>query len=331
MALYTELSEELEATNRGVVALYAELDERSAQLREANEAKTRFLANVSHELRAPVTAVLGLVRLLTRPRLRPAHRRADAPAGPDPRLRPGHARPWSTSCSTWPRPSPASSSRRSDRGRPAPRCSARCAARCGRWPPGPSVERRRRGPDGLPPLYTDEVLLTQVLRNLLTNGIKFTAARRGAAGRPHRSGRPAGADRVGHRHRHPRRRAGRGSSRSSTRCAAQLRPTSPAPASGLPYARRLVTLLGGDLTLVSAVGQGSTFTVACRSAAARRERAGHSCWWSTTPRRSGTCCPAGCAAPGTRCVEAATGGRRCERVDDQPASTWSSSTYSCRT
>ncbi|WP_246212321.1 ATP-binding protein [Streptomyces abyssomicinicus] len=64
MALYSELSEELEETNRGVVALYAELDEKSRQLREASEAKTRFWANVSHELRTPVNAVVGLARLL---------------------------------------------------------------------------------------------------------------------------------------------------------------------------------------------------------------------------------------------------------------------------
>src|SRR4029450_7203041 len=67
VALYTELSEELAATNRGVVALYAELDQRTDQLRAASEAKTRFLANVSHELRAPITSVVGLVRLLRDP------------------------------------------------------------------------------------------------------------------------------------------------------------------------------------------------------------------------------------------------------------------------
>src|SRR4029453_2066289 len=64
MALYHQLSDELEETNRGVVALYAELDEKSVQLRAASEAKSRFLANVSHELRAPVTAIIGLGRLL---------------------------------------------------------------------------------------------------------------------------------------------------------------------------------------------------------------------------------------------------------------------------
>ena len=78
MALYHQLSDELEETNRGVVALYAELDEKSVQLRAASEAKTRFLANVSHELRAPVTAIIGLARLLADAVVRPAHRRAAA-------------------------------------------------------------------------------------------------------------------------------------------------------------------------------------------------------------------------------------------------------------
>ncbi|MFG1946579.1 ATP-binding protein [Nonomuraea sp. NPDC048826] len=65
MALYNELSAELEETNRGVVALYAELDEKSTQLREAAEAKNRFWATVSHELRTPLSSIIGLVRLMT--------------------------------------------------------------------------------------------------------------------------------------------------------------------------------------------------------------------------------------------------------------------------
>jgi signal transduction histidine kinase len=67
MALYSELSEELEQTNRGVVALYRELDEKSEQLRAASESKNRFWANVSHELRTPLNSVIGLTRLLTEP------------------------------------------------------------------------------------------------------------------------------------------------------------------------------------------------------------------------------------------------------------------------
>jgi signal transduction histidine kinase len=64
IALYHELSEELERTNQGVVALYAELDEKSRQLREASEAKTRFLRSISHELRSPANSIIGLTRLL---------------------------------------------------------------------------------------------------------------------------------------------------------------------------------------------------------------------------------------------------------------------------
>jgi signal transduction histidine kinase/CheY-like chemotaxis protein len=67
MALYSELSEELEQTNRGVVALYRELDEKSEQLRLASASKDRFWANVSHELRTPLNSVTGLTRLLADP------------------------------------------------------------------------------------------------------------------------------------------------------------------------------------------------------------------------------------------------------------------------
>jgi signal transduction histidine kinase/ActR/RegA family two-component response regulator len=55
---------ELEDTNRGVVALYAELDERAEQLRQASELKSRFLSNMSHEFRTPLNSILALSRLL---------------------------------------------------------------------------------------------------------------------------------------------------------------------------------------------------------------------------------------------------------------------------
>jgi signal transduction histidine kinase len=59
------LSRELSDTNRGVVALYAELDERAEQLRRASELKSRFLSNVSHEFRTPLNSILALCQLLT--------------------------------------------------------------------------------------------------------------------------------------------------------------------------------------------------------------------------------------------------------------------------
>jgi signal transduction histidine kinase/CheY-like chemotaxis protein len=58
------LNRELADTNRGVVALYAELDDRAEQLRDADERKSRFLADMSHELRTPLNSIVALTELL---------------------------------------------------------------------------------------------------------------------------------------------------------------------------------------------------------------------------------------------------------------------------
>ncbi len=55
---------ELDETNRGVVALYAELDTQAQQLQRATELKSRFLAYMSHEFRTPISALRSLARLL---------------------------------------------------------------------------------------------------------------------------------------------------------------------------------------------------------------------------------------------------------------------------
>lgn len=59
-----QLNRELADTNRGVVALYAELDERADHLRRADEMKSRFLSNMTHEFRVPINTILSLSRLL---------------------------------------------------------------------------------------------------------------------------------------------------------------------------------------------------------------------------------------------------------------------------
>jgi signal transduction histidine kinase len=59
-----ELSRELEDTNRGVVALYAELDERVEQLRRANALRRQFTSYLSHEFRTPLNSMLSLSGLL---------------------------------------------------------------------------------------------------------------------------------------------------------------------------------------------------------------------------------------------------------------------------
>jgi signal transduction histidine kinase len=83
---HRELQAELQETNRGVVDLYAELDDRAQrllatendlrrraeELAAANRAKEEFLATLSHELRTPLNAMLGWTRLLRSGRLEPA-------------------------------------------------------------------------------------------------------------------------------------------------------------------------------------------------------------------------------------------------------------------
>jgi signal transduction histidine kinase len=58
--LHTELTE----TNKGVVALYAELDDNALQLREAADLKSRFLSYMSHEFRTPLASITSIADIL---------------------------------------------------------------------------------------------------------------------------------------------------------------------------------------------------------------------------------------------------------------------------
>jgi signal transduction histidine kinase len=256
MALYHQLSEELEETNRGVVALYAELDEKSVQLRAASEAKSRFLANVSHELRAPVTAIIGLGRLL-----------ADAASDPlteDQSRQVELIRGSATDLLSL--VNDLLDLAKAEAGRLEPNWSevdlkAMFGQLRGTLRPlatRPEVEFVVDEPEpGV--LRTDEVLLAQVLRNLLTNAIKFTESGsvRLTARRVDDDVEFTVAD-------------------TGTGIPAALHerifeefyqvPGSHALSGkgtglGLPYARRLVGILGGALMVASEPGRGSTFTV----------------------------------------------------------------------
>ena len=59
------LRAELDETNQGVLALYAELDNQAEQLRQASDLKSRFLSYMSHEFRTPLGSILSIASLLT--------------------------------------------------------------------------------------------------------------------------------------------------------------------------------------------------------------------------------------------------------------------------
>src|SRR5689334_15694702 len=58
--LRTELAE----TNRGVVALYSELEDNAVQLKEAADLKSRFLSYMSHEFRTPLASITSIAGIL---------------------------------------------------------------------------------------------------------------------------------------------------------------------------------------------------------------------------------------------------------------------------
>ncbi|MFP4375928.1 MAG: ATP-binding protein [Spirochaetales bacterium] len=60
-----EKTRELQLANETLHREIAELEKTKDELSAANQAKTLFLANISHEIRTPITGVVGLARLLS--------------------------------------------------------------------------------------------------------------------------------------------------------------------------------------------------------------------------------------------------------------------------
>jgi signal transduction histidine kinase/CheY-like chemotaxis protein len=253
MAMYHELSSELEQTNRGVVALYAELDETSERLRAASESKDRFWANVSHELRTPLNSIIGLTRLLAEP----------APDGGalDPErlyqvelIRNSGGTLLALVNGLLDVAKAESGQLHTDPAQvdlPALLGRLRGLARPMADGKPVTVTVSAEGAPGT--ILTDEVALTGILRNLLSNGIKYTDR-----GEVRLSVRVAGprleiivAD------------TGIGIPAGLTSHVFEEFYQVPGvrrggTGLGLPYARRLARILGGDLTLTSEPGTGTT-------------------------------------------------------------------------
>jgi signal transduction histidine kinase len=250
MALYSELSEELEQTNRGVVALYRELDEKSEQLRAASESKDRFWANVSHELRTPLNSIIGLTRLLADP---------EGGLAGEQLYQVGLIKSSTGTLLTL--VNDLLDVAKAESGRfvvnptevslPALLATLRGLTRP--MTDGKPVDLVINA-DGAPDtLLTDEMALTAILRNLLSNAMKYTDS-----GEVRLTARTV-ADRVELEVRD----TGTGIPASQVERVFEEFYQVPGTKRGgtglgLPYARRLASLLGGELTLTSEAGRGTT-------------------------------------------------------------------------
>jgi signal transduction histidine kinase/CheY-like chemotaxis protein len=251
-----ELNKELEDTNRGVMALYAELEDRAERLKQADQIKSRFLSHISHEVRTPLNSILALSRILLD--------RMDGELSPEQEkqvdlinksantlielvndlldLSKVEAGKVEVSVSEF----------TVDQLFGALRGALRPLAR-------PGIDLIFESAADVPTLSTDEGKIAQILRNLISNAIKFTEAGEirvsvGASSgwiffRVRDTGigiAPEDQERIFDEFtqvKHPLQRRVKGTGL------------------GLPISRRLAQILGGDIDVKSDLGAGSTFTL----------------------------------------------------------------------
>ena len=253
------LNAEMEDTNRGVVALYAELDERADHLRRADDLKSRFLSNRSHEFRTPLNSMLALSRILLD--------RMDGPLTEEQARQIGFMRKAAEDLAEL--VNDLLDLAKVEAGkiviRPAEcRVDKLFGALRGMLRPllvNPSVTLVFEDAADVPPVTTDEAKVSQIVRNFISNALKFTER-----GEVRVSARLTD---DGHAVAIAVRDTGIGIAAEDreaifeefAQVEHQVQRRVKGTGLGLPLARRLTQLLGGRLTLESALGVGSTFTL----------------------------------------------------------------------
>lgn len=246
------LNQELEDTNRGVLALYAELDEKADSLRRSDQVKTRFLSDMSHEFRTPVNAILALTRLLEEAELPREGRKqvelirraaTDLESLVNDLLDLAKIEAGKTEI------------------RPAEfEVTTLFSALRGMLRPlllNRSISLVFEEPEDVPPLFTDEGKVSQILRNFISNALKYTEAGeiRVTAQREGENIRFCVAD------------TGIGVAPEDQERIFEefmqlenpLQSRQKGTGLGLPLTRKLANLLGGTVGVKSVLGVGSTF------------------------------------------------------------------------
>ncbi|HEX8619516.1 MAG TPA: ATP-binding protein [Thermoanaerobaculia bacterium] len=248
------LNQELEDTNRGVLALYAELDEKAESLSRADQAKSRFLSDMGHEFRTPVNSILALARLLEEADLnRESRKQLD--------LIRRAAEDLESLVNDLLDLAKIEAGKIEIRAAEFEVTNLFSALR-GMLRPllmNRSVSLVFDEPENLPALCTDEGKLAQILRNFISNALKFTeagevriSASQGQAGKTVTFSvadtglgiAPEDQERI---------------FEEFTQVDNPLQRRQKGTGLGLPLTRKLATLLGGEVGVRSTPGIGSTF------------------------------------------------------------------------
>jgi len=252
------LTRELDETNRGVVALYAELDDRALELRQVAELKSRFLSYMSHEFRTPLGSIRSLTRILLD--------RMDGPLTTEQERQVGFIQSAAEELTDM--VNDLLDLARIDAGRisisPAWFDMVDLfAALRGMFKPilaNSAVDLVFEEPSSVPRIYTDDKKLSQILRNFISNALKFT---------------PAGEVRVSatcptsEQVTFSVTDTGIGIAKEDQGALFQDFAQIDSPIQkrfrgtglGLALSKRLAELLGGSVTVESELGRGSTFSV----------------------------------------------------------------------
>lgn len=253
-----QLNRELEDTNRGVVALYAELDEKADHLRQADELKSRFLSNMSHEFRTPLNSILALSRILLD--------HTDGDLTPDQEIQVNFIRKAATDLSEL--VNDLLDLAKVEAGKTVIHpiefhVHDLFGALRGMLRPlllNESINLVFDDTSYLPALYSDEGKISQILRNLISNALKFTSrgevrisAERSLDGKDILFQVADTGLGIAPEHQET-------IFQEFTQVDSPTQRGVKGTGLGLPLSRKLAELLGGSLTVESTPGLGSTFT-----------------------------------------------------------------------
>jgi len=255
-----QLNRELDETNRGVVALYAELNDKADFLQRASELKSHFLSNMSHEFRTPLNSITALSGILLD--------RLDGDLTSEQEKQVRFIRTAAQDLTEL--VNDLLDLAKVEAGKVTIRPGAfqvegLFAALRGMLKPllsqNSSVNLVFEDPTDIPALHTDEAKVSQILRNFISNALKFTergevrvSVRKGPSGAVVFSVADTG---IGIELEDQERIF-----QEWTQVEGKLQKAVKGTGLGLPLSRKLAQLLGGNVYVESTPGAGSTFFAA---------------------------------------------------------------------